>query len=55
MLAAGRDRWVFIRAMDEQDTSLIGYSVEDLKKDVATLGSLIVVSGAGPLALLQLC
>ena len=55
MLAAGMDRWVFIRAMDEQDTSVIGYSVEDLKKDVATLGSLIVVSDAGPLALLQLC
>lgn len=37
---AGMDRWAFMRAMDERGVPVIGYSVEDLKKDVATLESL---------------
>lgn len=37
---AGMDRWSFMRAMDERGVSMIAYSVEDLKKDVATLESL---------------
>ena len=37
---AGMDRWSFMRAMDERGVPVIGYSVEDLKKDVATLESL---------------
>lgn len=31
---AGMDRWSFMRAMDEHGVPVIGYSVEDLKKDV---------------------
>ena len=37
---AGMDRWSFMRAMDEHGVPVIGYSVEDLKKGVATLESL---------------
>ena len=37
---AGMDRWSFMRAMDERGVSVIGYSVEDLRKDVTTLESL---------------
>ena len=37
---AGMDRWSFMRAMDERGVPVIGYSVGDLKKDVATLESL---------------
>ena len=37
---AGMDRWSFMRAMSEHGVPVIGYSVEDLKKDVATLESL---------------
>jgi predicted HTH domain antitoxin len=37
---AGLDRWSFMRAMDERGVPVIGYSVEDLKKDVTTLESL---------------
>jgi predicted HTH domain antitoxin len=37
---AGMDRWSFMRAMSEHAVPVIGYSVEDLKKDVATLESL---------------
>ena len=36
---ANLDRWSFMRAMDEHGVPVIGYSVEDLKKDVATLES----------------
>jgi predicted HTH domain antitoxin len=39
-MLAGMDRWAFMRAMDERGVPVIGYSVEDLKKDVATLESL---------------
>ena len=37
---AGMDRWSFMRAMSERSVTVIGYSVEDLKKDVTTLESL---------------
>ena len=37
---AGIDRWFFMRAMDERGVPVIGYSVEDLKRDVTTLESL---------------
>ena len=37
---AGMDRWSFMQAMDERGVPVIGYSVEDLKKDVTTLESL---------------
>ena len=37
---AGMDRWSFMRTMDERGVPVISYSVEDLKKDVATLESL---------------
>ena len=37
---AGLDRWSFMRAMDERGVPVIGYSVEDLRKDVTTLESL---------------
>ena len=37
---AGMDQWSFMQAMDERGVPVIGYSVEDLKKDVATLESL---------------
>jgi predicted HTH domain antitoxin len=37
---AGMDRWSFMWAMGERGVPVIGYSVEDLKKDVATLESL---------------
>jgi predicted HTH domain antitoxin len=37
---AGMDRWSLMRAMDGRGVQVIGYSVEDLKKDVATLESL---------------
>ena len=37
---AGMDRGSFMRAMDERGVPVFGYSVEDLKKDVATLESL---------------
>ena len=36
----GMDRWSFMRAMNAHGVPVIGYSVEDLKKDVATLESL---------------
>jgi predicted HTH domain antitoxin len=36
---AGLDRWSFMRAMDERGVPVIGYSVEDLRKDVTTLES----------------
>jgi predicted HTH domain antitoxin len=39
-MLAGMDRWSFMRAMDERGVPAIGYSVEDLKKDIATLESL---------------
>ena len=39
-LLAGMDRWSFMRAMDDRGVPAIGYSVEDLKKDVTTLESL---------------
>ena len=34
---AGMDRWSFMRAMDERGVAVIGYSIEDLEKDVTTL------------------
>ena len=37
---AGMDRWSFMQAMSERGVPVIGYSVEDLKKDVTTLESL---------------
>jgi predicted HTH domain antitoxin len=37
---AGMDRWSFMRAMSEHAVPVIGYSVEDLRKDIATLESL---------------
>jgi predicted HTH domain antitoxin len=37
---AGMDRWSFMQAMSEHGVPVIAYSVEDLKKDVATLESL---------------
>ena len=37
---AGMDRWSFMRVMDARGVPVINYSVEDLKKDVATLESL---------------
>jgi predicted HTH domain antitoxin len=37
---AGMDRRSFMQAMSEHGVPVIGYSVEDLKKDVATLESL---------------
>ena len=37
---AGMDRWSFMQAMDDHGVPVIGYSVEDLKKDVTTLESL---------------
>jgi predicted HTH domain antitoxin len=37
---AGTDRWSFMQAMGERGVPVIGYSVEDLKKDVTTLESL---------------
>ena len=37
---AGMDRWAFMQAMSERGVPVIGYSVEDLKKDVTTLESL---------------
>ena len=37
---AGMDRWSFMQAMSAHGVPAIGYSVEDLKKDVATLESL---------------
>ena len=36
---AGMDRWSFMRAM-ERGVPVIGYPIEDLKKDVTTLESL---------------
>ena len=39
-ILAGMDRWSFMRAMDAHGVPVISYSVEDLKKDVATLESL---------------
>ena len=37
---AGMDRWSFMRAMSDHGVPVIGYSVEDLRKDIATLESL---------------
>lgn len=37
---AGMDRWSFMQAMSEHGVPVIGYSVEDLRKDIATLDSL---------------
>ena len=37
---AGMDRLSFMRAMDERGVPVIGYPIEDLKKDVTTLESL---------------
>ncbi len=37
---AGMDRWAFMQAMSERGVPIIGYSVDDLKKDIATLESL---------------
>ena len=37
---AGVDRWSFMQAMSERSVPIIGYSVDDLKKDIATLESL---------------
>ena len=37
---ATMDRWSFMRAMGERGVPVIGYPVEDLAKDVATLESL---------------
>jgi hypothetical protein len=34
------DRWSFMRAMSEHTVPVIGYSVEDLQRDIATLESL---------------
>ena len=39
-MLAGMDRWSFIQAIDDRGVPVISYSVEDLKKDVATLESL---------------
>ena len=39
-MLAGMDRWSFMRALDDHGVPVIGYSVEDLKKDVTTLQSL---------------
>lgn len=37
---AGMDRWSFVLAMGKHGAPVIGYPVEDLKKDIATLESL---------------
>jgi predicted HTH domain antitoxin len=37
---AGMDRWSFMQAMSEHGVPVIGHSVEDLRKDIATLDSL---------------
>jgi len=34
------DRWSFMQAMSERGVPIIGYSVEDLRRDLATLESL---------------
>lgn len=39
-MLASMDRWSFMRAMDDRGVPVIGYSIEDLKKDVTTLESL---------------
>ena len=36
---AGMDRWSFMQAMSEHGVPIIGYSVEDLRRDLATLES----------------
>ena len=37
---ADMDRWSFMRSMSERGVPVIGYSVDDLKRDVSTLKSL---------------
>jgi predicted HTH domain antitoxin len=37
---AGMDRWSFMQAMSERGVPIIGYSVDDLKRDISTLESL---------------
>ena len=34
------DRWSFMRSMSERGVPVIGYSVDNLKRDVSTLKSL---------------
>ena len=36
---AGMDRWSFMQVMSDYGVPVIGYSVEELKKDIATLES----------------
>ena len=37
---AGMDRWSFMQAMSERGVPIIGYSVDDLKRDISTLETL---------------